>query len=135
MIEAAQALVQRHSLLAPMVGHVGDGNFHMLLLVDPSSDAEMGAAAACVDEMVAAAQNMGGTCTGMRCGDHPHKHHFPHHNALIILATKTGEHGVGYGKLRYLEAERGAVAMDVMAAIKRALDPCNLLNPGKLGSC
>lgn len=65
MIEAAQALVQRHGLLAPMVGHVGDGNFHMLLLVDPESNAEMEAAAACVDEMVAIAQSMGGTCTGM----------------------------------------------------------------------
>lgn len=108
MIEAAQALVQRHNLLAPLVGHVGDGNFHMLLLVDPACDAEMQAAARCVDEMVALAQGMGGTCTG--------------------------EHGVGYGKLKYLHAERGPVALDVMAAIKGALDPAGILNPGKLGS-
>lgn len=64
MIAAAQALVQRHKLQAPMVGHVGDGNFHMLLLVDTGDEGEMAAAAACVDEMVCVAQDMGGTSTG-----------------------------------------------------------------------
>jgi D-lactate dehydrogenase (cytochrome) len=88
-----------------LVGHAGDGNFHMTYLVDPSSDAELEEANRLNDLLVARALAMGGTCTG--------------------------EHGVGYGKMKFLEAEHGE-ALDVMRAIKRALDPDNRMNPGKV---
>lgn len=105
---ASQALCKRHGLLAPMVGHVGDGNFHMLLIIDPTRPAELAAAHRCVDEMVQLAQDVGGTCTG--------------------------EHGIGYGKLGHLLREHGTPALQAMHAIKAALDPLNIMNPGKLGS-
>jgi D-lactate dehydrogenase (cytochrome) len=88
-----------------LVGHAGDGNFHVIYLLDPSSEAEMAEARRLNDRMVARALSMGGTCTG--------------------------EHGVGYGKMKFLEAEHGE-ALDVMRAIKRALDPDNRMNPGKI---
>jgi D-lactate dehydrogenase (cytochrome) len=89
---------------APLVGHVGDGNFHVVYVLDPAKPAELAEARRLSDRMVTRALAMGGTCTG--------------------------EHGVGQGKQRYLEAEHGA-ALDVMRAIKRALDPDNRMNPGK----
>jgi D-lactate dehydrogenase (cytochrome) len=88
-----------------VVGHAGDGNFHMMYLVDPDNPAELDEARRLNDRMVARALAMGGTCTG--------------------------EHGVGYGKLKFLEAEHGE-ALGVMRAIKQALDPDNRMNPGKI---
>jgi D-lactate dehydrogenase (cytochrome) len=88
-----------------LVGHAGDGNFHVIYLLDPSSDEELALARGLNDRMVARALGMGGTCSG--------------------------EHGVGYGKMKYLEAEHGE-GLDVMRAIKRALDPGNRMNPGKI---
>src|SRR3954469_12798062 len=88
-----------------LVGHAGDGNFHVIYLLDPSSDAEMAEARRLNDRMVARALSMGGTCTG--------------------------EHGVGYGKMKFMEAEHGE-GLGVMRAIKRALDPDNRMNPGKI---
>ena len=88
-----------------MVGHVGDGNFHLVYLVDPENEAEIAEATRLNDRMVLRALAMEGTCTG--------------------------EHGVGYGKMDYLVAEHGE-AVAVMRQIKQALDPKNLMNPGKM---
>ena len=88
-----------------LVGHAGDGNFHLIYLLDPASPAELEEARRLNDRMVARALAMGGTCTG--------------------------EHGVGYGKMKFLEAEHGE-GLVVMRAIKRALDPDNRMNPGKV---
>ncbi|MGE0716852.1 MAG: FAD-linked oxidase C-terminal domain-containing protein [Alphaproteobacteria bacterium] len=92
-------------LLAPIVGHVGDGNFHLAFIIDPNDRDEMARAQALNDRMVHRALAMGGTCTG--------------------------EHGVGYGKIDFLTAEHGE-AVSVMRMIKKALDPDNVMNPGKI---
>ncbi|MDQ4060145.1 MAG: FAD-binding protein [Pseudomonadota bacterium] len=92
-------------LLGAMVGHVGDGNFHISLLVDRNDAAEVGRVEGFLERLALRAIAMDGTCTG--------------------------EHGVGQGKIKYLEAELGP-ALDAMRAIKRALDPLNILNPGKI---
>ena len=92
-------------LTTPIVGHVGDGNFHVLCVVNPDDPEEMKVAKAMNERLVHRALAMGGTCTG--------------------------EHGVGFGKIDYLEEEHGE-AIEVMKAIKRALDPHNLMNPGKM---
>jgi D-lactate dehydrogenase (cytochrome) len=97
--------VERSGLIAPLVGHVGDGNFHLVFLVDPDDAEEMARAAAVNDRMVVRAIDMGGTCTG--------------------------EHGVGYGKMAFLAHEHGE-AMAAMRAIKQALDPQGIMNPGKI---
>ncbi|MGH9310115.1 MAG: FAD-binding oxidoreductase [Vicinamibacterales bacterium] len=96
-----------HSLPFPvcLVGHAGDGNFHLMYLLDPASPSELAEARRLNDRLVARALAMGGTCSG--------------------------EHGVGYGKMKYLDAEHGP-GLDVMRTIKRALDPENRMNPGKL---
>ncbi len=88
-----------------LVSHAGDGNFHMIYVVDPTSPAEMTEVGRLTDRLVARALAVGGTCTG--------------------------EHGVGVGKMKYLAAEHGA-GLDVMRAIKHTLDPQNIMNPGKL---
>jgi D-lactate dehydrogenase (cytochrome) len=88
-----------------LVGHAGDGNFHLIYVLDPASAAELEEARRLNERMVLRALGMGGTCTG--------------------------EHGVGYGKMKYLEAEHGP-ALEVMRTIKRALDPENRMNPGKM---
>jgi D-lactate dehydrogenase (cytochrome) len=92
-------------LVAPLMGHVGDGNFHLVIPLDPNSPDELAEVTALNERLVHRAQAMGGTCTG--------------------------EHGVGLGKMDHLPAEHGD-ALDVMRAIKHALDPHNLMNPGKL---
>ena len=94
------------NLLAPLVGHVGDGNFHLQYLIDPNNEDELSEARWVNSRMIERAIEMGGTCTG--------------------------EHGVGHGKIKYLEAEHGAPSLAVMASIKRALDPENIMNPGKI---
>ncbi len=106
-IVAPREDVDREGMLAPIVGHVGDGNFHVLLLVDPGSASEMATAHRINDRLVERALSVGGTCTG--------------------------EHGIGYGKLKHLEAEHGA-GVDVMRQVKTALDPLGIMNPGKVVS-
>jgi D-lactate dehydrogenase (cytochrome) len=93
-------------LIAPIVGHVGDGNFHLAILVDPDDPDELRRAVELNERLVRRAIGMGGTCTG--------------------------EHGVGYGKAGFLEQELGSGAVEMMRAIKRALDPDELFNPGKI---
>jgi D-lactate dehydrogenase (cytochrome) len=93
-------------LIAPIVGHVGDGNFHLAILVDPDDPDELRRAVELNERLVRRAIDAGGTCTG--------------------------EHGVGYGKAAFLELELGAPALEMMRAIKRALDPDELFNPGKI---
>jgi D-lactate dehydrogenase (cytochrome) len=92
-------------LVAPLVGHVGDGNFHLAPAFDPNDAEEVEELHWLCDRLAKRALEMGGTCTG--------------------------EHGVGLGKMKYMRAEHGD-AVDVMRAIKQALDPENLMNPGKM---
>jgi D-lactate dehydrogenase (cytochrome) len=94
------------NLVAPILGHVGDGNFHLTLLVDLGDEDEVNRARKLLARLVERALAMEGTCTG--------------------------EHGIGQGKIGYLAAEHGTVALDVMYAIKQALDPYGILNPGKI---
>jgi D-lactate dehydrogenase (cytochrome) len=92
--------------VAPIVGHVGDGNFHVIALFDPDDAAEVDKVLTLHRRLVERAIAVGGTCTG--------------------------EHGIGYGKLEFMRAEHDAGALAAMAAVKRALDPNDILNPGKL---
>lgn len=105
-VEAAQADLQELSLLGTIVGHVGDGNFHVLPLFDPANAEEMARVDAFCTRLVKRAIAMDGTCTG--------------------------EHGVGQGKMKYLAQELGEPALTAMRLIKRALDPDNLMNPEKI---
>jgi D-lactate dehydrogenase (cytochrome) len=105
-ITATRADLDTTRLTAPIVGHVGDGNFHVLILFDPDDDTERKTAQGLHDRMVTRALAMGGTCTG--------------------------EHGIGYGKLEFMRAEHDDEALRAMRAIKQALDPLGILNPGKL---
>lgn len=105
-IEATYADQAEQGVEAPLFGHVGDGNFHLMLLVLPGDEAGMARAKAINHRLVTRAQAMDGTCTG--------------------------EHGIGIGKQVYLAAEAGEAGLDMMRAIKLALDPLNLLNPGKI---
>ncbi|BCH59114.1 lactate dehydrogenase [Agrobacterium vitis] len=104
-VAETQADIAETGLLAPIVGHVGDGNFHLLILFD-DKDAEN------VDKVEAFMARL-------------------NERALAMDGTCTGEHGVGQGKMSYLEAELGG-ALDVMRQVKRGLDPDNLFNPGKI---
>jgi D-lactate dehydrogenase (cytochrome) len=92
-------------LMSPVVGHVGDGNFHLVFLVDPDKPEDMAEATRLNDRLVERALKMGGTCTG--------------------------EHGIGYGKMAFLAQEAGE-AYSVMGDVKTALDPLNIMNPGKV---
>ena len=106
-ISESRSHVDRHGLVAPMVGHVGDGNFHIVLLVDPDDPEEMRAADEVNSALVQRALDCGGTCTG--------------------------EHGVGLRKKASLEAELGE-AVGVMRDLKATLDPAGIMNPGKIFS-
>jgi D-lactate dehydrogenase (cytochrome) len=93
------------SIPSALAGHVGDGNFHLIFMIDPNRPEEIAEASRLNDRMVTRALAMDGTCTG--------------------------EHGIGYGKMEFMLAEHGE-AVDVMTSIKRAIDPNNLMNPGKI---
>lgn len=104
-INAIQDVIAETSIIAPLVGHVGDGNFHLVLLFDPDNADETAQAKHINHALVEMAIAMGGTCTG--------------------------EHGVGLGKKAYMQAEHGP-ALDLMRRIKTAIDPTNIMNPGKI---
>src|SRR5499427_1864252 len=105
-VTETQRDVVASGLTAPILGHVGDGNFHLSLLVDVDDGEEVARAEALLERLVERALAMEGTCTG--------------------------EHGVGQGKMKYLAAEHGEGALSAMRAIKDALDPRDLMNPGKI---
>ena len=94
-------------LPAPIVGHAGDGNFHVSFVLNPSDPREMEEAERLNERVV--------------------------HRALSLDGTCTGEHGIGCGKIDFLLAEHGE-AVSVMRAIKKAIDPDNIMNPGKIFS-
>lgn len=104
-IEAAKNDVLRAGLIAPICGHVGDGNFHLCFIVDTSDAGEMRRVEEVNRRMIERALACGGTCTG--------------------------EHGIGYGKIEFLRQEAGA-AFAVHQAVKRAFDPKGIMNPGKV---
>ena len=98
--------IEESKLTVPLVGHVGDGNFHLLFLIDPENEEEeLKLYQSLNDRLIERALRMGGTCTG--------------------------EHGIGSGKIKYMKAEHGD-SLDLMRQIKQALDPDNLMNPGKM---
>ena len=105
-VTATQHDIAASRLIAPILGHVGDGNFHLTLLVDMDDRDEVARAAGLCERLVERALAMEGTCTG--------------------------EHGVGQGKMKYLAAEHGEAALGAMRALKRALDPDGIMNPGKI---
>jgi D-lactate dehydrogenase (cytochrome) len=105
-VTATQRDIVAHRLVAPIVGHVGDGNFHVAIVVDMDDREEVRAVEGLIERLAERALDMEGTCTG--------------------------EHGVGQGKMKYLEPEHGKPALDAMRAIKRALDPDDIMNPGKI---
>ena len=105
-IAATKEDIAASGLLAPIVGHVGDGNFHLTIIVDRDDPAEVEAAEALHDRLV--------------------------HRAIAMEGTCSGEHGVGSGKVRFLHDEHDAETMAMMRRIKDAMDPLGLMNPGKV---
>ena len=105
-VVATQADIAANRLIAPIVGHVGDGNFHLSILVDMADADEVRRTEGLLERLVERALAMDGTCTG--------------------------EHGIGQGKMKYLKAEHGDAALLAMRAVKTALDPQNIMNPGKI---
>ena len=105
-IEATQTDLRESQLFGPIIGHVGDGNFHVALTVDPENPNEFHEMKEFHSRLVVRALAMEGTCTG--------------------------EHGIGVGKIQFLVDELGAGAVNMMASIKRALDPKGIMNPGKI---
>ena len=98
--------IDQEGLTVPIVGHVGDGNFHLLFMIDPENEEEdLNRYQPLNDRLVERTLRMGGTCTG--------------------------EHGIGSGKLKYMQAEHGE-SLELMRKIKQAYDPENLMNPGKV---
>ncbi len=108
-VAETQADIVAAGVFAPIIGHVGDGNFHATIFIDPENEAEIEQALGLDKRMVERALAMGGTCTG--------------------------EHGIGLGKLKHMRREHGDGAVELMQTIKRALDPQNILNPGKVVDC
>lgn len=108
LLEGAAEILKDASFPTMLFGHVGDGNFHALLIVDLGNPDEMAEAERLNEAIVALALDMGGTCTG--------------------------EHGIGLHKMDFLRREAGDEGIDLMQRIKRAFDPLNLLNPGKIFS-
>ncbi|WP_137157924.1 FAD-linked oxidase C-terminal domain-containing protein [Rhizobium sp. FKL33] len=104
-VTETEADLDAHGLEGPIVGHAGDGNFHVSLIVDDKDPADIARAEAFIERLNARALAMDGTCTG--------------------------EHGIGQGKQEFLEAELGG-AVDLMRQVKTALDPLNIFNPGKI---
>jgi D-lactate dehydrogenase (cytochrome) len=105
-VTETQRDIAASGLVAPIVGHVGDGNFHLTLLIDTDDPEEVKTAKRFSERLVERSLAMDGTCTG--------------------------EHGVGQGKMKYLLAEHGEPALAAMRAIKRAFDPMGIMNPGKI---
>jgi len=108
-IAETQADIAASGLFAPIIGHVGDGNFHSTIFFDPDDETMFARVLEVDKRMVERAQAMGGTCTG--------------------------EHGIGIGKLKHMRNEHGDGAIAAMQAIKAALDPDNIMNPGKIVDC
>jgi len=108
-ITETQADIEEQGLFAPIIGHVGDGNFHSTVFVDPDDDAMFAKVLEYDKRLVKRALAMGGTCTG--------------------------EHGIGIGKLKHMRNEHGDGAIELMRTIKQALDPDNIMNPGKVVDC
>jgi D-lactate dehydrogenase (cytochrome) len=102
-VTETHADLKRLNLYAPLVGHVGDGNFHLFLLIDEADADECQRAAKLLDALVKRAHAMDGTCTG--------------------------EHGLGKGKRKYMIAEHGKEAVHLMNRLKSLIDPDNLFNP------
>ena len=98
--------IEASGIFGPIIGHVGDGNFHVIVVVMPDDVEEMHSVESFNERLITRALEMGGTCTG--------------------------EHGIGVGKIQYLLRELGPDAVDLMRAIKQAVDPMGLMNPGKV---
>ncbi|XP_020593627.1 D-lactate dehydrogenase [cytochrome], mitochondrial isoform X5 [Phalaenopsis equestris] len=105
-ISKSKQILDASSLLCTVIAHAGDGNFHTLILFDPEQE-----------EQKREAERL---------------NHFMVHTALSMEGTCTGEHGVGTGKMKYLEEELGMAALQTMKRIKTALDPNSIMNPGKI---
>jgi D-lactate dehydrogenase (cytochrome) len=105
-VTATKEDIERSGIVAPIVGHVGDGNFHASVLVAMDDPQEVAEAKAFVDRVAERALSMEGTCSG--------------------------EHGIGEGKKRFLIPEHGRATVNAMSAIKQALDPLGIMNPGKI---
>ena len=106
MIRAINNIAQKYNVTIGTFGHAGDGNMHPTIVCDIRNEEEMERVYKAMDEIFAAAIAMGGTLSG--------------------------EHGIGLGKLKYMQDQFGEVGMQTMRAIKKALDPNSILNPGKL---
>jgi len=104
-VSATAADLEAASFPHTIVGHVGDGNFHVLMMIDPDKPEEWRESEQINRRLVERAIAMGGTCTG--------------------------EHGVGLHKMEFMRAEHGDGALDMMRALKKAFDPHHILNPGK----
>jgi D-lactate dehydrogenase (cytochrome) len=105
-VEETLADIAASGLIAPIVGHVGDGNFHVSPLIDMSDPAEIERADAFAGRLA--------------------------HRAIAMSGTSTGEHGVGQKKMAYMEEEHGLPALDLMRRVKASFDPRNMFNPGKV---
>ncbi len=108
-IAETQVDIAEQKFFAPIIGHVGDGNFHSTVFIDPSDKDMFERVLAFDKRLVKRALSMGGTCTG--------------------------EHGIGLGKLKHMRNEHGDAAIELMRTIKKALDPDNIMNPGKVVDC